>query len=478
MSVNLTRLAVTILAASFFIPAAARAFDLAYPLADPLHTEPAELREGVVLPGDREPVPCAVRQDFSRPLALGEAVDLALCNNPQIKASWADIRVQAGALGEARAAYLPTLNGALSRTNDRIHYSDSRYLSTSQDSNTAQATLDWRLFDFGARAANRKAAEDLLAAALATHQATLQRALTGVVQAYFDAISGRAAVEAKREGEEIARETLRSAQKRELKGVGTQSDTLQAATALAKAQLDKNRAQGDYQKALAVLAYILAVPDNTIILLPEERDEDIHDQALALGQWLNEAQRKHPAVLAARKQLAAAQQRVTATRAAGLPNLSFSTSFYQNTRPGEAVTSTDATETTFGLSISVPLFDGFTQTYKLRGAQAQVEQKRANLSDTEHQIAMEVIKAHADATSALHNLEAAANLLFAAQEALTVTKRKYDKAAADIMQLLSVQAALADARQERIRSLADWRSARLRLMSSAGQLGRSAIGEQ
>lgn len=60
---------------------------------------------------------------------------------------------------------------------------------------------------------------------------------------------------------------------------------------------------------------------------------------------------------------------------------------------------------------------------------------------------MEVIKAHADATSALQNLEASANLLGAAQKALAVSQRKYAKGAADINELLNTQAALADALQ-------------------------------
>ena len=50
-------------------------------------------------------MPCAKR--FLPPARLGEAVDIALCNNPQIKSSWANIKVQAGALGEARAAICP-----------------------------------------------------------------------------------------------------------------------------------------------------------------------------------------------------------------------------------------------------------------------------------------------------------------------------------------------------------------------------------
>lgn len=475
MSAKLRSAGAALFAAGVLWPAFALAFDPPYPLADPLRTMPEVVDAGVILPGDADPIPCAVRKDFSTPLALAEAVDLALCNNPQIRSTWTNIKIQAGAVGEARAVYLPALTGSLSRTNDRIRYSDSRYPSSNIDRNTAQAGVTWRLFDFGGRAANHQAAESLLAAALANHNAILQKALAAVIQAYFDAVTARAALTAKTASEEIAGSTLHSARQREEKGAGSRSDTLQAATALAKAKLEKNRAQGEHEKALSVLGYILGLPAHTALSLPEELDESGEERGKALSRWLEEAQKNHPAILSARNQLEAAQHRVTVARSAGLPTLGFSGNFYKNTRPGEAVTSAEAEETTLGLTLSMPIFDGFATTYKVRGAQAQVEQKEAALLDAEHQIAMEVIKAHADAVSALRNLEASALLLEAARSASAVSQRKYDKGAADIMELLNTQAALADAQNERIRCLAEWRAARLRLLASAGQMGRAAV---
>jgi len=455
----------------------ALAFDPVYPFADPLGTSPEVLETGATLPGERTPIACPVPKDFSQPLILDEAVDLALCNNPQVKSSWANIKIQAGVAGEARATYLPVLTGALGRTNDQIRYSNPLYPSSNIDRNTAQGTLTWRLLDFGGRDANRQSAEHLLSAALASHNATLQKVLTEAIGAYCDALTARAWLSAKTENMGIANITLNSAKTREKNGAVAQSDTLQAATALAKASLEKNRAQGQYEKALSVLKYVLGVQGNPTITLPVNLDEKFgEDVGKELHAWLEEAQKKHPALLAARSQVEAARQRVEATRTASMPSLGFSANFYQNTRPGEAVTFTEAKETTVGLMLTVPIFDGFSSTYKLQGAKAQVEQKEALLVDTEQHIAMEVIKSHADATSALQNLEASAILLKTAQNAQAVSRRKYDKGAADIIELLNTQAALTDAWQERIRCLAEWRSASLRLLASSGQMGRVATG--
>lgn len=123
----------------------------------------------------------------------------------------------------------------------------------------------------------------------------------------------------------------------------------------------------------------------------------------------------------------------------------------------------------------MPLFEGFSRTYQIRGAEAQAEQREAELADTEQLILMEVVKAYADATSSLCNLEFSSTLLKAAQDALVTSRRRYDKGAADILEILNTQTALADAQQERIRTLAEWRAARLRILASSGLLGQSQI---
>jgi outer membrane protein len=209
--------------------------------------------------------------------------------------------------------------------------------------------------------------------------------------------------------------------------------------------------------------------------MPEDLVENAGQISKELNDWLEEAQKNHPAIVAAREQVKAAQNQVAVVRSAGLPTVNFSANYYRNTRPGEAVTTTEARETTVGIGLNIPLFDGFSNTYRIRGAQAQVEQKKAELADTENSIALDLIKAYVDATSALKNLDASANLLQTAQEALAVSQRRYGKGAADITEILNTQSALSDARHERIRCLSEWHSARLRLLASAGKMGRSAV---
>ncbi|MDD5297123.1 MAG: TolC family protein [Rhodocyclaceae bacterium] len=441
-------------------------------LEDPLLTRPPVLASGVILPGDDGPVPCAARKNIPEPLALADALELALCHNARVQAAWADISLQAAAVGEARAAFLPTLSGTLSRINDQTRYPGSGVEGSSLNRDTAYGTLNWRILDFGGREANREVANQGLAAALSSHDAVLQKTLSEVVQAYFDAQTARAVRQAKEQYEEIARNTRDTAQRRETKGAGGRGDTLQAATALARATLDRNRAEGAWQKALSVLGHVLGAPAQVRIVLADELDERPVPSVRELDAWVEEARQRHPAILAARAQLEAARQRVKATRSDGLPSLDFSANYFENGRPNQGLNPTRTQERTLGVALSVPIFDGFSRSYKIRGAEAQVEQRRAELLETERQTLMEVVQAHADALAALGNLSAAQALLDAAREALAVSQRRFEKGAADILEILHVQSALADAHQENIRCRMEWRSARLRLLANAGLMGR------
>lgn len=461
---------------------------LTTPLVDPLLTRPPVLHTGKVLPGDGEVHACASPTvDLATPLTLSQAVDLALCHNPQVQSAWASIKVQAAQVGEANAAYLPALNAGLSRLRQKNEFPESQFqVNTDRTSQSHYYTLTWRLLDFGGRGANRRSAHALLNAALASHDAMLQKTMANVIGLYFDAQTAKANREAKEKNEALARQTLEAAKKREGRGAGAQSDTLQAQTSLAKAELEHARSIGAHEKSAVALMVALGLQaqkeqtlnadaqgqdtGNVVPLAPDDQDDDI---ALRqdLRDWLRLSHEQHPAVVAARAQLESAREKMAATRSEGLPTLDFTRSEYVNGRPNQGLTSTQATESVVGVTLNIPLFDGFGRTYKVRGVQAQVDVKEAELRDTQNQVLGEVAKAHADAVAAWRNLQSSQRLLSAARDALENVKRKYDRGMADILEMLNVQSALADAGQERVRALAEWRSSRLRLLANVGVIG-------
>jgi outer membrane protein len=442
---------------------------------DPQRTDDRLPAADRLLPGEMASAPCPVGPASVQPLSLEGAIDLALCNSPLIQSAWAAIKVQSAAVGEAKAAYLPVVSAGVTRSGDRTTYPGIGSAKSTQVGNSSNAGVNWRLFDFGGRAASRQGAEDLLNAAIASHDAAIQKALESAVGAYFDAQSAKAALIAKQEGESLARETLAASRRRESHGAGSRTETLQAEAGLAKAALDRSRAHGDVLKAMAQLTYALGLPPATDITLATDLADDARDLGPELAQWLADAQAVHPAILAAKAQLAAARERVTVAESSGRPTLDASLNFYRNGRPSEGLPALQTTERVVAVTLNVPLFDGFSTLYKVRGAQAEVEQRTADLQDLSHQILLEVLKAHADAVAALDNLDLSRTLVTTTQSAMESVRQRFDHGASDILEMLSAQAALADARQQQVRCLAEWRSARLRLLAAAGKLGHANL---
>jgi outer membrane protein len=264
---------------------------------------------------------------------------------------------------------------------------------------------------------------------------------------------------------------MTSAEHRVVRGDAAESDALQAKSALARARLDLNRARAAYDKSVAVLGYSIGLSLGTSIQVPSESEPyPAADIEQSLAGWLDEARRNHPAILAARAEVEAARAQVTVARSSGKPAIDFQANYYANGFPQQGLATTRQRSATLGLAITIPLFDGFLNRYKLNEAHAVVSLKETALLDTERLTLTDVVKAYTDGTTAISNLRAAQDLLDAASASQISSKRRYDFGAADILELLGAQAALADARQERIRSVADWRSARLRLLATSGLL--------
>lgn len=435
------------------------------PFEDPLFTSPAQ-------PHTDE---CLLSETLAS-LTLAQAIQLALCQHPQIRLAAASIERQAAQLGESRAAYLPALSVGAGSQRQVTQLPESQFTLQSDRKSTSHfATLTWRLLDGGGRSANHRMAQSLLSAALATHDAEMQRLLSMVTAAYFDAQTAGASLVFRLTSEDLARQTLDVSRRLEAKGIASQSQTLQARVALAKAELERVRARGQYEKSLLALQVVMALPSSqwTARSWELEKDLDAPSSELQreLSEWLGQAVQQHPSLRAARLEADAARDRLRIVQSEGLPTLDFTQSQYVNGRPNQGLSSSRSKESVTGITLNIPLFDGFSRTYKIKAARAQIDTQEAEVSRMEAQVLSEIAKAHAEADAALRALESSRALLNAAQEALLSVRRKFEAGVSDVSEMLHAQASLADAQQERVRSTSEWKSARLRLLANAGAAG-------
>nr|WP_121322045.1 TolC family protein [Paraburkholderia sp. RAU2J] len=418
----------------------------------------------------------------ARPLLLSEAVERALCGNPKTRAAWADVKAQAAGVGVARAAYLPTItgNGQFVRDNAVTEVTGHPNLSsaTLATVHAESLSLNWTLYDFGARGAALRNVSALLAASQSAQNATLQSLFAAVAKDYYAAQAAAGALEVALDVEHMAGDSAKVASTRVDKGIAPISDALQAQTAYTRAVLDRVKAQGTWQTAVGTLASALNLSPDLPLELPAVTDGVQPDAAFAqsVGELMEDARRTHPSVMAAQAQVDAAAAKVDQTRAEGLPSLSLVSKYSRNNQPatlGLGIPEYPATgrEWYVGVQLTIPFFEGFSRTYQVRQTQAQLEKQQDALDGVRQQVGLEVWNSYQAVQTSTDTAKESAALLDIAQRSFAAAQRRYLAGVGNILELLNAQMALANAQQQRVQALADWRSARLRLAGSLGRLG-------
>jgi outer membrane protein len=194
-----------------------------------------------------------------------------------------------------------------------------------------------------------------------------------------------------------------------------------------------------------------------------------------LDALMDDAMAAQPGVRAAQAQLTAAQAKRNAVLGEGLPSISLSANRYLNGRPSTPLSSNRSTELLVSLQLQVPLFEGFARNYRIRDAQAQVSAREADLANARLASSLDVWRQYQTLQVESTAFAAAADLLSAAREVLAAAEARYAAGAVDVLEVVNAQKDFANALQERIRSLAGWRAARLKLLAGLGRVGLWAL---
>ncbi len=398
------------------------------------------------------------------PYGVLEVVDLALCKNPTTREVWAVARVQAAQVGVAQSDFLPTIDGQL--TVNRLR-GDARSGTT----RNASLTLSWLLVDFGARSAKLEVARQLLSAASASLDATVQSVFLSALQSYFNTQAARAAVTAALESEKASRESLSAAEVRYRVGSGTPADRLQAQTAWSQATLTRIRSEGVLRNALGRLAKVMGLDANHPLRLddiPTILPDSGFDRDVA--ELISEARRRRPEMQAAEAELKAAQAGVDYARASGRPTISLS-----GGPQWEQLDGLSSQGNSIGVSVQLPIFSGFNTTYQIRTSEARTEVQAARLENTRQEVALEVWENYQGLSTATQTIRSSADLLSSAEQSERVALGRYKAGVGNILDVLNAQSALAAARLQRIQSMLDWQVSRAALARSIGILDSSLL---
>lgn len=416
--------------------------------------------------------------DGARAISLAEAVELAQRNLPSTIQARNQERSAAAAMRAAKGALIPSLSiGATTgySAGTTINNFDGTLTKIGGNpySYGNSMNLQLQLFDGGSRFSeinrNSYVAE---AANVAVVTSRFDAALQAKQQ-FYAGLAARESESAARAQLEQAEQQLKASIARLSAGVITKSDSLRSVIQVGNAQLAVLTAQNDLRVANAALtritgssALVTANPaDTSYVDMPEITEAD-------LLRTVPDA----PAIQLSEANLSIAKAAKRTQKSAYLPtvNMSFGYNFSANSK---ALTSgnlvlpfqNNASRQSVSLSMSYPIFNGFAREQNAVNADIAVNNAEASLRDAQ-------LAARANLSTqlrALNNANARIQVqlqsIAAAEEDLRVMQQRYSLGASTLLDLLTSQTQLNQARQSLIQARFDARVAKAQLESLLGR---------
>ena len=429
-------------------------------------------------------------------ISLGELLDIALQNNPSTKTSWANARANAAQYGQTMSAFYPKISSSNTFARQKGGFpiqqnSGGAALSASSNQstpmgNTAQnntsssktfyssqggpeVSLSYVLFDFGQRTASAMASREALFYADLNHNQEIQAVLQTVMDDYYVYVYQIALEGANAANLNTAQMSLDAANERFSLGLAALGDVATARTQFLQSRIKLNSQKQNVENAFAKLAVAIGLPANIrfqVQKLPEQVNadpvlEDV-DALVAL------AQKQRQDLLAAEADIRSKEALLLKAKRARNPILStnLNTGHYWF----EKGIQEKGMHWTASFSLDFPLFDGFYLKNGVRDAEANLEAAKATFYQKELTLVQNVSNAHSGVKTSALNLSDSKDYLKAAELEFEIAIANYKAGTNTILDVMSAQSSLADARGKKALAEQNWFSSLALLAYATGSL--------
>jgi outer membrane protein TolC len=417
-------------------------------------------------------------------ISIGEAARLAARQSNGVqtaeqRAAEAEARVR-----QSRAALLPDLSANVlqsGRTFNSVTFGISLPSAPGQPPLFNPAgevlgpvnTLDLRgrvqtnIFDYSAIARVRSA-QTAVSAARADVSSAGELAASQAAAAYIRVLRGNAQLNARLADSSLARELLTIAQSQLEAGVGVALDVTRAQSQLAggraeliSARNERDRAQLDLRRALNLT---LDAPVELTDSLSSTISDDLAlDEPTATARAL----RDRPDLRAAEEQLRAARQYVAAIRSERLPSLN---AFGDQGTIGKSGSNRLLPTYTYGIQLSVPIFDGFRREGRIQEQEAMTRELDVRRRDLEQQASIDVRGSLLDLTAARDALTASRERLRLAEQEVEQARERFRAGVAGNADVVTAALTLNAARSQYVDVLTALQQARVSLARAEGAI--------
>ncbi|MDQ6828316.1 MAG: TolC family protein [Gemmatimonadota bacterium] len=406
----------------------------------------------------------------ARPISLLEAVRLAQRNAPAEVQARNSIRSASASVKSAYAAFIPAVSIGASAgydPNGGPRVINDRTINGTRWTGSDALNLNVNLFDGGRRYFGIGTAKANVVAAEANE--VNQRFLTAlsVQQAFYNALAARESESAARSQLQQAMQQQSSSNSRVAAGVATRSDSLRALIQVQNAQLALLTARNNLETANASLTRLVATPFS---VTAEPADTADTGPALPDSVELARLAAEGPTVAAATASEVAARSAARAARTPYLPTLDAS---FGRSGAGSDIAygyQKDFTyQTALRFSLSYPLFNQLQREQQKVFADVAVSNAEATLRDTRAAQQQLLVQNLSTVRTGEAQVAIQRSTVIAAEEDLRVVQQRYNLGASTLLDVLTSQTQLTQARTALIQARFTLRVAKAQISALIGR---------
>jgi outer membrane protein len=416
-------------------------------------------------------------------LTLDQAIDMALRNNPGLKA--ADAQVEAADAGVLRSAsgFLPkvTASETWSRTDSPLMALGTKLnqeIVTPADFdpqvlnhpdpvsnyNTRLAVVQ-PVWNGGKEYVGRKQATLAKEASVQDRERARQETVFNVIKAYYGVLLATEYYKVAVQSLDTSAATVKLAEARFKAGAVLQSDLLRATVQHADVQEMATRSRNSVKLALAALNFAMGVPQGT----EHEVSGSLSTQNVSdeMNAMLNEAASKRPDLLSMELNRRNAEKSVTMARSDYLPSLNVMGQLDWNS---DKLAGDEAKSWAVMAVLQWNLFDGLVTRSKVKEALATNSRMRSLEEQTRSAVQLQVRQAYYNLTASLDRIAATSSSVQEAEEGLRIVQKRYEVGMTTFVDVLGAENSLIRARTNVLQALYDNNIAQAELKLAVGTL--------
>lgn len=406
------------------------------------------------------------------PISQQEAVRLAQQNAPAAVAARGQMRTANSAIRSAYGAFMPSLSFSMgqSRTGGQRFDNQGNIVNWVGQpwSYSTGINSSINLFDGGKRFADLHARRADLGSAEANETAQRFNIALQVKTQYAAILAARESEAAAQSQLEQAEQQLRAASARVMAGAATLSDSLRSVIQVGNARLALIDAQNSLRVASAALTRLVG---SSVLVTADPADTIDHPLAPIDSAALVELALEGPAVDQASAQKGSAHAALRSAKTAYLPSISLN---YNRNGSGYDKfyglgNGQLAYAATWSIGLTLPVFNNFSREDAITRADVAEDNADASLRDARLAAQQNIIQQFGALRSAEERIKIQQASVAAAQEDLRVQQQRYSLGASTLLDLLTSQSTLTQARAALIQARLDYRLARAQIEAIIGR---------